>query len=128
MTNFAAFRATNSASFARCKRRHVVVQHETIFIVTGQCINALCITFSAQSGDNQCLSFATRKQRRAVCAWKDAVANFNGANGACVAAVNAGFTGQNLAANNFGFDVKQHAFNSHAVKCNAVGLECSHDV
>ena len=56
-----------------------------------------------------------------------AVANFNRAHGAGVAAVDPRLTRQNLAADNAGFDVKQHAFYLDAVEGGTVCLEVCHD-
>ena len=60
-------------------------------------------------------------------AWQHAVADFDRAHGAGVTTVDARLAGQNLATNNAGFDVKQHALDLDAVKGKAVGLQVSHD-
>ena len=60
-------------------------------------------------------------------AWQYAIADFDRAHCAGVATINARLAGQNLAANNAGFDVKQHALDLDTVKGKAVGLQVGHD-
>jgi hypothetical protein len=74
------------------------VQHEAVFVLAGQRVDALRIALGAQRGHHQRLGFAAREQRRAVGAGQHAVADFDGAHGARVAAVDAGLAGQDLAA------------------------------
>ena len=61
-----------------------------------------------------------------MCAWQHRVANFDGAYGACVAAIDAGLACQNLTANDVGFNVKQHAFHFDAVKLKAFSFQSGH--
>ena len=61
-----------------------------------------------------------------MCAWQHRVANFNGTDGTCIAAINAWLACQDLAAHNVGFNVKQHAFNFDAVKLDAFGFQTRH--
>ena len=102
------------------------MHHEAVFILTSQRVDALCITLGAQRGHDQRLGFATREQGRAVGTGQHAVADFDGAHGARVAAVDAGLTCQDLAAHDAGFNVEQHAFDLDGVELHAVGLEASH--
>ena len=104
------------------------MQHEAVFVVAAERVNALRVALGAQRGHDQRLSFAACEQGRTVGARQHAVADFDGAHGACVAAVNARLAGQNLAAHDLGFDVEQHAFNGHTVKCHAFGLQRGHHV
>jgi hypothetical protein len=56
---------------------------------------------------------------------KHAVADFDGAHGARVAAVNTRLAGQNLATHNSGFDFKQQAFNGLTVKRHPFSLQAA---
>ncbi len=127
VADFAALGRTHATDFAGGKGRHVVVQHEAVFVLTGQRVNALRIALGAQRGHGQRLGFATGKQCRAVRARQHAAADFDSTHGARVAAIDAWLASQNLAAHNFGFDVKQHAIDLDAVKLNAsffqIGLD-----
>ncbi len=102
------------------------MQHEAVFVVARQCVDALRVTLGAQRGHHQRLGFATREQGRTVGARQHAVADLDRTHGAGVAAVDARLAGQDLAAHDFGFDVEQHALDSHAVKRRAVGLQGGH--
>ena len=62
MADFAAFRSAHTAGFARGERRHVVVQHEAVFVITGQGVDALGVALGAQRGNHQSLGFAAGKQ------------------------------------------------------------------
>ena len=62
VTNFTTLCRTHAAHFACGKGRHVVVQHEAVFVFAGQGVNALCIALGAQSGDHQSLCFAACEQ------------------------------------------------------------------
>ena len=126
MTDFTALGRTEAASFACGKGRHVVVQHEAVFKLASQGINALGIAVCAQCGHHQSLGFTTGEQAGAVGAGQHAVADFNGTHGAGIAAINAGLTSQNLAAHDAGFDVEQHAFDLDTVKLHAFGLQAGH--
>ena len=66
------------------------MQHEAVFELTGQRVDALGIALGAQGGDDQGLGFAAGEQGRTVGAGQHAVADFDGAHGAGVAAVDAG--------------------------------------
>ncbi len=126
VADFAALGRTDATRFASGERRHVVVQHETVFVLTGQGVDALGIALGAQGGDHQSLGFTTREQGGTVGAGQHAVADFDGTHGTGVAAINTRLAGQNLAAHNLGFNVKQHAFHSHAVKRDTIELQVSH--
>jgi hypothetical protein len=114
VADFAALGAAHATHFAGGEGRHVVVQHEAVFVLAGQRVDALCIALGAQRGHDQGLGFAAGEQRRAVGARQHAVADLDGAHGAGVAAVDAGLAGQDLAAHDLGFDVEQHAFDLDA--------------
>ena len=59
---FAALGGTHATDFAGSKGRHVVVEHEAVFKLTSQCVDALGIAFCTQGGDDQGLCFATGEQ------------------------------------------------------------------
>ena len=61
MANFAALRRAETASFASGEGRHVVVQHEAVFEITCQRIDALRIAVGAQRGHDQRLRFTAGK-------------------------------------------------------------------
>ena len=120
VADFAALGRAHAAHFAGGKGRHVVVEQEAVFKLAGQRVDALCVALSAQGGNHQRLRFATRKQRRAVGARQHAAADFNGAHGARVAAVDARLARQNLRTHDARFDVEQHVVHLHAVKLHAL--------
>ena len=128
VADFAALGRTHATGFAGGKGRHVVVQHEAVFKVAAQGVNTLGIALGAQGGNHQRLGFAAREQGRTVGAGQHAVADFDSAHRTGVAAVDTGLARQNLAANDFGFDLKQQAFDRYAVKRSAFGFERSHHV
>ena len=92
------------------------MEHEAVFELASQRVDALCIALGAQSGDDQSLGFTTGEQGRAVGAGQHAVADFDGAHSACVAAINAGLTGQNLAAHDARFNFEQQVIEFDRVK------------
>ena len=97
------------------------MHHEAVFELAVQRVDALCIAVGAQRGNHQRLRLATREQRRAVGTGQDAVADFDGAHGAGVAAVDARLAGQDLAAHDAGFDLEQQAFDFDLVEGHAFG-------
>ena len=121
MADFPALGAAHAAHFAGGKGRHVVVEHEAVFKLAGQRVDALGVAFGAQGGDHQCLCFATCEQGRAMGAWKYTVADFDRTHGARVAAVDAGLARQDLAAHDTGFDLEQQAFHLDFVEFHALG-------
>jgi hypothetical protein len=70
------------------------VQHEAVFVLAGQRVDALRVALGAQRGHHQRLGFAAGEQRRAVGARQHAVADLDGAHGAGVAAVDARLAGR----------------------------------
>ncbi len=99
------------------------MEHEAVFELAGQRVDALRVAFGAQRGDHQRLRLAAREQRGAVRAGQNGVADLDGAHGARVAAVDAGLAGQDLAAHDLGFDVEQEGLDLHRVEIGAFGLE-----
>ena len=68
------------------------MHHEAVFVLASQRVDALCIALGAQRGHHQRLGFTTREQAETE-PWargSTAVADFDGAHGAGVAAVDAG--------------------------------------
>ena len=72
------------------------MQHEAVAAVAFERVNDLLVGFSTQSGNHQGLRLTAREQGRAVCAWQNAQADFDRANGARVTAIDTGLTTQNL--------------------------------
>ena len=104
------------------------MEHEAVFKLTRQGVNALCITFCTQGGHHQSLGFTACEQGRAVGAGQHAIANFDSAHRAGVAAVDARLACQNLAAHDLGFNVKQHTFDGHRIELCAFSLQRRHHV
>ena len=128
MTDFAPLGSADATRLTGGEGRHVVVHQEAVFVLAGQCIDALGITLCAQCRHHQRLGLTTREQCRTVGARQHRVADFDRPHGACIATINARFAGQNLAAHEAGFDVKQHAFDLHGVKRSSLRLERAHHV
>ena len=127
VADFAAFGRTDTTGLTRGERRHVVVQHEAVFIVTTQGIDTLGIALGTQRGHHQRLGLTACEQCRAVGAGQHAVADLDGAHGTGVTAINTRLACQNLAAHNFRFNIEQHAFHRNAVKRGAFCFQRSHD-
>ena len=102
------------------------MHQEAVFVLAGQRINALRIALGTQCGHDQRLRLAAREQRGAVGARQHRVADFDRTHSTCVTAVNARLAGQNLAAHDARFDIKQHAFNLDTVERDAVKLQIGH--
>ena len=92
------------------------MEHEAVFVLAHQRVDALRVALGAQRGDDQRLRLAAREQRRAVGARQHAVADLDGAHGARVAAVDARLAGQDLAAHDLGFDVEQQVVDLDGVE------------
>ena len=101
------------------------MEHEAIFKLASECVNTLRIALGAERGDDQGLRFAACEQGRAVGAWEHRIANFDGAHGARVAAINAGLACQNLTANGARFNVEQHVVNFDAIELDALLFQAS---
>ena len=125
VADFTALGRTHATHFAGSKGRHVVVEQEGVFEFASQRVDALCIALSTQSGHHQGLCFTTGEQRRAVGTGQHGVADFDGTHRACVAAVDAGLTRQDLRAHNVGFDVEQHVLHLHRIKRHALLCQSS---
>ena len=65
------------------------MQHEVLAELTRQRIDLLRVAVGAERGSDQRLRFTAGEQRRTVHARQHAVADFDGANGARIAAVDA---------------------------------------
>ena len=109
MADFAALGAADAARFTGCERRHVVVQHEAVVLFFAKTVNDLFILLRAEGGRDESLRFTAGEERRAVGAREHALADFNRANRAGVAAVDAGFAGENLRADEVGFEFEEDA-------------------
>ncbi len=103
------------------------MQHEALAVLARQCVDHLGVTIGAQRGGHQGLSLATGEQCRAVGARQHAVADLDRAHGAGVATVDAGLTGQDLAAHDAGLDLEQQAVDFDAVEAQALFGQCSLD-
>ncbi len=103
------------------------MKQEAVFELAGQRVDALCVALGAKRGDDQCLRLAAREQRRAVRARQQAVADFDRAHGARVAAVDARFAGQDLATHERCLDVEQHAFDFGRIDLGAAFFQRLHD-
>ncbi len=69
------------------------MEQEAVLELASQRVDALCIALGAQRGHDQGLRLAAREQGRAVRAGQHGVADFDGAHGARVAAVDARLAG-----------------------------------
>ena len=121
MADFTALGRTHAAHFARGKGRHVVVQHEAVFKLASQSVNALGIALGTQSGNHQSLGFTAGEQGRAMGAGQHRIADFNRAHGAGVAAIDARLASQNLATNNARLDLEQQVVHLDGVESHATG-------
>ena len=84
------------------------MKHEAFTLFAGQTVNNLLVLLGTERGNNQSLSFTAGEECRTVGTRKNAGADFNRANGAGVAAVDAGFTGKNFAADVSGFHFEKN--------------------
>ena len=100
MTDFATLGRTESAGLTGGKGRHVVLEHEAIAVFTVNRVDDLLVACGAKGRHHQRLGLASGKQRRAMRTRKHAGANRDRANGAGIAAIDASFTRQDLAAHN----------------------------
>ena len=110
MSDFAAFRRTDTTHFAGGIRWEVIVQHEAVGVFAAQRIDDLLVARCAECGHGKSLRFAACEQRGTVCARQHIGLDIDGAHGARVAAVNARLAGQNLTANHVGFQLFEDAF------------------
>ena len=102
------------------------MEQEAVFVLARQRVDALRVALGAQRGHDQRLGFTAREQCRAVGARQHAVADFDRAHGARVAAVDARFAGQDLAAHDLRFDVEQQVVDLAAIERLAILLERFH--
>mmetsp|Transcript_78776 Transcript_78776/g.218920 ORF Transcript_78776/g.218920 Transcript_78776/m.218920 type:complete len:772 (-) Transcript_78776:1232-3547(-) len=128
VADFAALRAAHAARLAGGERGHVVVQHEAVFELAVQRVDALGVAVGAKRGNHQGLRLPAGEQGRTVGARQDAVADLDGAHGAGVAAVDARLAGQDLAAHDAGLDLEQQAFHLDLVEGDAFSGQCGEDV
>ena len=84
------------------------------------------VALGSQRRHHQSLRLPAGEQRRAVCTRQHAVADFDRAHGARVATVNARLAGQDLAADQSGLNIKQHALDLDRVKGKPFGFERRH--
>ena len=99
------------------------MEHEAVFVLAHQRVDALRVALGAQRGHDQRLGFAAGEQGRAVGAGQHAGADLDGAHGARVAAVDARLARQDLAAHDLGFDVEQQVVDLGGVELDAFGLQ-----
>ncbi len=92
------------------------MQQEAVFVFTGQCVNTLGITLGAEGRYHQRLGLTAGEKGRAMGAGQHAVADLDRTHGTGIASVDARLAGQDLAANDAGFDVEQHAFDLDGVE------------
>ena len=108
VADLAPLRRADAAGLAGGERRHVVVEHEVLAVLAGERVDALRVAVGAERRGDQRLRLAAREQRRAVGARQEAGADLDRPHGARVAAVDARLAGEDLAADDLGFDVEQH--------------------
>src|SRR6185436_17979929 len=84
------------------------MQHKPFAIFPLQGVDDLFIAGGAQRGDSQGLSLTTREQCRTVRSGKYACPDRYWAHGARIAAVDARFAVQNLAADDLGFNIAEN--------------------
>src|SRR5690349_13932821 len=71
MADFATPGASHESNFANAERREVVVQHEALGCLGRiEQLNPLLIVFGAERRGDKRLSFAPRKNRRAMGTWE----------------------------------------------------------
>ncbi len=87
MAYFATLGSAHKACLTDRKGRKIIVQHKGVFLRAVQTFNQLCISNRTQRSNNQCLSLATRKQRRPVRFRQNAGFHFDGTNSRRIAAV-----------------------------------------
>ena len=87
MAYFATLGSAHKACLTDRKGREIIVQHKGVFFRAVQTFNQLCISNRTQRSNNQCLSLATRKQRRPVRFRQNAGFHFDGTNSRRIAAV-----------------------------------------
>ena len=102
------------------------MEHEAVFVLAHQRVDALRVALGAQRGDHQRLGLAAGEQGRAVGARQRAGADLDRAHGAGVAAVDARLAGQDLAAHDLGLDVEQQVVELGGVELDAFGLQVGH--
>ena len=102
------------------------MEQEAVFVLASQRVDALCVTFGAERGDDQRLRFAPREQGRTVGAWQHGIADFDRAHGARVATVDAWLAFEDLAANDLGFDLEQQVVDLASIERLAAALERRH--
>ena len=119
MADFAALRGADAARFARSKGRHVVVEHEALVRFFAEAVDDLFVLLRAERRDDKRLGFAAGEEGGAVRARQQPLADFDGANRAGVAAVDAGLAVENLRAHELGFEFKENAV--HFVHVRGLG-------
>ena len=107
MAHLATLRRTDAAGLARGVRRHVVLHHEALTVLAGDCVDDLLVAGRTQRGHHQRLRLATGEQRAAVGTRQDAGADGDGTHGAGVAAVDAGLARQDLIAHDARLQLEQ---------------------
>lgn len=109
VADFTALGAAHAAGFAGGKRRHVVVHDEAVTAFAHDRINNLFVLLGAQGRDDERLSFAAGKEGRTVGARKHALTDFDRTHRAGVAAVDTGLAGEDVAADDLRFHLKENA-------------------
>ena len=99
------------------------MEHEAVFVLAHQRVDALRVALGAQRGHDQRLGFAAGEQGRAVGARQRAGTDLDRPHGAGVAAVDARLAGQDLAAHDLGLDVEHQAVELGRVELVAFGLQ-----
>ena len=107
MTDLTTLGRTETAGLTGRERREVVVKHEAVTVFTGKRIDDLFITPRTQRGDDDCLGFPAREQRRAVRSRQHPDTNVDWSNGARIATVYAWLAIEDTTANNPRFDVEK---------------------
>ena len=109
MADFAALRAADAARFARGERGHVVVQHEAVVRFFAETVDDLFVLLRAERRKHEGLRFAAGEEGGAMGTRKHALADFDRADRAGVAAVDAGFAVEDVGANELGFEFEEDA-------------------
>ena len=97
------------------------MQHEAVVLFFAKTVNDLFILLRAEGGRDESLRFTAGEERGAVGAREHALADFNRANRAGVAAVDAGFAGENLRADEVGFEFEEDAVHFIGIGCFRAG-------
>src|SRR3954468_8352547 len=115
VTDLAALGAAEATGLTDRVGREVVVQQERLFVRSRQRVDILLVLAGAERGHDHRLGLAAGEQRRAVGAGQHADLGDNVAHGLAIAAVDALAGVEDVPANDFGFELLEHAADAQLV-------------